>query len=314
METIPWGQQQQRVLGLTTTCFDLSVVETFLPLVLGAQTSVVVVVVGMACGLLFVCIYICVYTSKSLCTSSSPPCNPPPTPQQPLNNNRRPPLPRGHRRATRPVRPHLPDRRTGDHVHAGTFLVCCMCFVCCHANKSMAHSPSPPPSSLTLYTLTHPNPKPKKTKQATPATLELMATALNWQPPSRLTILCGGEAFRPSLLPLARTARAVFNGYGACVCGGERGAARAQDTYMCTHTYTRSLCLSLTLIHMHTRTKNRPHGVDGVGDDVPHPSGAVRLLGAGEGEAKRRGRERRGVHVYVGVYMLRRGMSVCMCV
>lgn len=39
-----------------------------------------------------------------------------------------------------------------------------------------------------------------------------------WAPPSRLTLLVGGEAYRPSLLPLARTARAVFNGYGVWLC------------------------------------------------------------------------------------------------
>ena len=41
-----------------------------------------------------------------------------------------------------------------------------------------------------------------------------MLLSFDWTPSSSLTILCGGEAFRPSLLPLARTAKAIYNGYG----------------------------------------------------------------------------------------------------
>lgn len=36
--TIPW--REHRVLGLTTCCFDLSVVEMFLPLVLGTGVCI----------------------------------------------------------------------------------------------------------------------------------------------------------------------------------------------------------------------------------------------------------------------------------
>jgi hypothetical protein len=107
----------------------------------------------------------------------------------------------------------LIDRLGITYMQVGTFVHQLLSIFCFH---------------LHIYIISDPNEiKTKHTHtQATPATLELLTAGAalddderGWAPPSRLTLLVGGEAYRPSLLPLARTASAVFNGYGACMRG-----------------------------------------------------------------------------------------------